>query len=43
MLDRKRYGVAEFYENANVLNMEEKLENPKFNYAVLGLYNIQIL
>ncbi len=33
-----RYGVAEFDKNHNVLSLEEKPENPKSNYAVVGLY-----
>jgi glucose-1-phosphate thymidylyltransferase len=36
--DPERYGVAEFDENGNVLNLEEKPEHPKSNYAVVGLY-----
>ncbi len=34
----KRYGVAEFDNEGNVLSLEEKPENPKSNYAVTGLY-----
>ena len=34
----KRYGVAEFDAQGNVLSIEEKPENPKSNYAVVGLY-----
>jgi glucose-1-phosphate thymidylyltransferase len=36
--DPKRYGVAEFDSNARVISIEEKPENPKSNYAVVGLY-----
>lgn len=36
--DPERYGVAEFDAEGNVLSIEEKPENPKSNYAVVGLY-----
>lgn len=34
----KRYGVAEFDTEKNVISIEEKPENPKSNFAVVGLY-----
>ncbi|MFK8302438.1 glucose-1-phosphate thymidylyltransferase RfbA [Capnocytophaga stomatis] len=36
--DPERYGVAEFDAEGNVLSIEEKPENPKSHYAVVGLY-----
>ena len=36
--DPERYGVAEFNENGDVITIEEKPQNPKSNYAVVGLY-----
>jgi len=36
--DPQRYGVAEFDKNGKVTSIEEKPENPKSNYAVVGLY-----
>lgn len=36
--DPERYGVAEFDENGHVISLAEKPQNPKSNYAVVGLY-----
>ncbi len=36
--DPERYGVAEFDADGNVTSIEEKPEEPKSNYAVVGLY-----
>jgi glucose-1-phosphate thymidylyltransferase len=36
--DPQRYGVAQFDKNGNVTSIEEKPEDPKSNYAVVGLY-----
>ncbi len=36
--DPERYGVAEFNQEGNVISIEEKPNNPKSNYAVVGLY-----
>ena len=36
--DPERYGVAEFDNAGNCLSIEEKPQNPKSNYAVVGLY-----
>ncbi len=36
--DPERFGVAEFDENYKVISLEEKPENPKSKYAVVGLY-----
>lgn len=36
--DPERYGVAEFDRDGNCLSIEEKPNNPKSNYAVVGLY-----
>lgn len=36
--DPKRYGVAEFDKEGNCLSIEEKPQDPKSNYAVVGLY-----
>lgn len=36
--DPERYGVAEFDKAGNCLSIEEKPQEPKSNYAVVGLY-----
>jgi len=36
--DPERYGVAAFDSEGNVTSIEEKPEEPKSNYAVVGLY-----
>ena len=36
--DPKRYGIVEFDKKDKVLGIEEKPENPKSQYAVIGLY-----
>ena len=36
--DPERYGVAEFDNEGNCLSIEEKPQQPKSNYAVVGLY-----
>ena len=36
--DPQRYGVISFDNNGNAISIEEKPEQPKSNYAVVGLY-----
>jgi glucose-1-phosphate thymidylyltransferase len=36
--DPQRYGVVEFDKDGKVMSLDEKPENPKSNYAVVGLY-----
>ena len=36
--DPQRYGVIDFDDSGNALSIEEKPNNPKSNYAVVGLY-----
>jgi glucose-1-phosphate thymidylyltransferase len=36
--DPERYGVIEFDENKNVVSIVEKPEQPKSNYAMVGIY-----
>ncbi|MGI5065409.1 glucose-1-phosphate thymidylyltransferase RfbA [Treponema putidum] len=36
--DPRAYGVVDFDDEGNVLNIEEKPQNPKSNYAIPGLY-----
>lgn len=36
--DPERYGVVDFDKEGNALSLEEKPEDPKSNYAVVGLY-----
>lgn len=41
--DPQRYGVAEFNNDGKVISIEEKPINPKSNFAVTGLYFIQMM
>ena len=36
--DPERYGVVDFNSDGNAISIEEKPQNPKSNYAVVGLY-----
>jgi len=36
--DPERYGIVEFFNEKNIISIEEKPTNPKSNYAVPGLY-----
>ena len=36
--DPERYGVAEFDTKGNVISIEEKPNDPKSNFALVGLY-----
>ncbi|MRT93440.1 glucose-1-phosphate thymidylyltransferase RfbA [Ancylomarina sp. 16SWW S1-10-2] len=36
--DPERYGVAQFNQEGDVISIEEKPQNPKSKYAVVGLY-----
>lgn len=36
--DPERFGIVEFDKNRNVVSVEEKLQHPKSNYCITGLY-----
>jgi glucose-1-phosphate thymidylyltransferase len=36
--DPERFGIVEFDVNGKVLSVEEKPQNPKSNYCIIGLY-----
>ncbi|MEN3039792.1 MAG: sugar phosphate nucleotidyltransferase, partial [Candidatus Kryptonium sp.] len=36
--DPQRFGIVEFDEEGNVISIEEKPENPKSHYAIIGVY-----
>ena len=38
VMDPERFGVVQFNDNMEVVSIEEKPENPKSNYAAVGLY-----
>ena len=38
VLDPERFGVVGFDSKMNVTSIEEKPQNPKSNYAAVGLY-----
>ncbi|MEP1444388.1 MAG: sugar phosphate nucleotidyltransferase, partial [Hyphomicrobiales bacterium] len=38
VMEPQNYGVVEFHKDGSVLSIEEKPENPKSNFAAIGLY-----